>query len=224
MSCNSNLSHTHTFSAATCQSPKTCTTCGATEGEKLSEHDTTDGKCSMCGLDYFDELFKIINNSSFYSENTKKEYENTYGMSRNANDNNNRYDYEINIENDNILRLCCYRFIPGLFKYDNVPYQTLIVYITRSSVRKQTYDYRASERDVYTIWKSVDIEGEIEAVDFSPSMVLDYEEYEGGSQSDASGVAVYASQLLRDAITEMIIPLLEENGLTISNYGFELFE
>ncbi|MDY4096486.1 MAG: hypothetical protein SOY47_07130 [Lachnospiraceae bacterium] len=30
--------HEHTFSEATCESPKTCTECGETEGEKLALH------------------------------------------------------------------------------------------------------------------------------------------------------------------------------------------
>lgn len=199
-----------------------CNSTGSSKGTASHVHDTADGKCSICGLDYFDELFKLVKNSNFYSENTKKENPETYGISCN-NDKSNKYEYIINIENDNVLRLCCYRFVPGLLGYDTVPYQTLIVYITRSSIKKQTYDYRATEQDTSSIWKRVEIEGEIEATDFSASRVLDYEEYDGGSKSAAKGVAVYGSKLLKNAITEMLIPLLEENGLNISNYGFELF-
>lgn len=38
----------HKWKNATCTAPKTCTTCGATEGEKLA-HSYTDGVCSGCG-------------------------------------------------------------------------------------------------------------------------------------------------------------------------------
>lgn len=40
-------SHTHSFKAATCTAPKTCS-CGATEGSALG-HAYKDGKCSRCG-------------------------------------------------------------------------------------------------------------------------------------------------------------------------------
>ena len=40
--------HTHSFSEATCTQPKTCTTCGATEGEPV-EHKYADGsRCVIC--------------------------------------------------------------------------------------------------------------------------------------------------------------------------------
>lgn len=40
--------HVHTWKEATCTEPKTCTACGATEGEKL-EHDLdSTGKCKLC--------------------------------------------------------------------------------------------------------------------------------------------------------------------------------
>lgn len=38
----------HTWQAATCKAPKTCKTCGATEGEK-GDHNYSGGKCSVCG-------------------------------------------------------------------------------------------------------------------------------------------------------------------------------
>lgn len=38
----------HNWKNATCTAPKTCTTCGATEGKKAS-HSYTDGVCSNCG-------------------------------------------------------------------------------------------------------------------------------------------------------------------------------
>ena len=48
--------HTHTFSAATCQKPAICSTCGAVSGTVLS-HDYINGECKWCG--------RI--NSSYYS-------------------------------------------------------------------------------------------------------------------------------------------------------------
>lgn len=40
--------HTHTFKEATCEEPKTCTECGATEGKPLG-HTTEVGECKNCG-------------------------------------------------------------------------------------------------------------------------------------------------------------------------------
>ena len=39
--------HTHNFIAATCTTPRTCTTCGQAEGHKL-EHNYQNGFCSYC--------------------------------------------------------------------------------------------------------------------------------------------------------------------------------
>lgn len=38
----------HSYKDATCTAPKTCTTCGTTEGEALG-HDYVDGVCTVCG-------------------------------------------------------------------------------------------------------------------------------------------------------------------------------
>ncbi|MBR2937828.1 MAG: hypothetical protein IKB80_05000 [Oscillospiraceae bacterium] len=40
--------HTHTWQAATCSTPKTCSTCGATSG-LTAGHTFSDGKCTACG-------------------------------------------------------------------------------------------------------------------------------------------------------------------------------
>ncbi|MBR2422084.1 MAG: cellulase family glycosylhydrolase [Oscillospiraceae bacterium] len=42
--------HVHTWQAATCIAPKTCTSCHATEGTALG-HSFSDGKCTVCGAD-----------------------------------------------------------------------------------------------------------------------------------------------------------------------------
>lgn len=39
----------HSWQAATCQAPKTCTRCGIAEGEK-ADHTFKNGKCTVCGL------------------------------------------------------------------------------------------------------------------------------------------------------------------------------
>lgn len=49
----------HSFSEATCTQPKTCEICGATEGEALG-HSVSIGKCSKCGEDVnFDVIWDI---------------------------------------------------------------------------------------------------------------------------------------------------------------------
>lgn len=41
--------HVHSFTDATCTKPKTCTTCGLTQGEK-AEHNYVLGECSLCNI------------------------------------------------------------------------------------------------------------------------------------------------------------------------------
>ena len=52
----------HQWLDATCQNAKKCSRCGETSGEKIA-HDAKEGKCSMCGLDYFEELVSLIKNA-----------------------------------------------------------------------------------------------------------------------------------------------------------------
>ena len=74
----------HTWSAATCTAPKTCSVCSATEGEKLA-HNYVDGECSVCGatdpdaVDYSGRYYIAAKRSSgnyFYmtSDNTNTRY------------------------------------------------------------------------------------------------------------------------------------------------------
>ena len=43
------ITHIHSWQDATCEAPKTCSGCGATEGEKL-EHSYVNGVCEHCGI------------------------------------------------------------------------------------------------------------------------------------------------------------------------------
>lgn len=45
----------HKWKDATCTEPKTCSVCGETEGEALG-HTTSFGKCSRCGLEFYEPL------------------------------------------------------------------------------------------------------------------------------------------------------------------------
>ena len=45
----------HSWLAATCFAPQTCSKCGRTQGAKLT-HSTTNGKCSRCGYQIFEGL------------------------------------------------------------------------------------------------------------------------------------------------------------------------
>ena len=44
------VAHEHAYSDATCTAPKTCSICGATDGEAL-EHNYVDGTCDACGAE-----------------------------------------------------------------------------------------------------------------------------------------------------------------------------
>ncbi len=47
--------HEHSFSNATCKSPKSCE-CGAIEGEPLNVHHFTNGVCNVCSIPLINEL------------------------------------------------------------------------------------------------------------------------------------------------------------------------
>ena len=57
--CSQTVAHQHTFDSPTCLKPATCADCGEIKGTTV-DHDTTNGKCSMCGLDYYKTLKDMI--------------------------------------------------------------------------------------------------------------------------------------------------------------------
>lgn len=77
--------HTHTWTPATCTLPKTCTTCGATEGsalghdfsdERVEDHYNPDKvivgcKCSDCGQVFAGDDIKAHQNETFYMSSYK---------------------------------------------------------------------------------------------------------------------------------------------------------
>ncbi len=55
--------HTHNWQDATCIAPKTCTSCGATEGSATGNHTYTNNKCTGCGkLQPTENLRYYLNN------------------------------------------------------------------------------------------------------------------------------------------------------------------
>ncbi len=66
--------HKHTFEAATCTAPKTCTECGETEGEAL-KHSTTLGKCLRCGEIINSEAISAIEERVEKLNNRRKDAE-----------------------------------------------------------------------------------------------------------------------------------------------------
>ena len=48
----------HKWKSATCQTPKSCTVCGATEGNKAEHNINGQGVCDFCGQDVFLEFVK----------------------------------------------------------------------------------------------------------------------------------------------------------------------
>lgn len=60
----------HDWKAATCKAPKTCKTCGVTEGEK-GEHSYSGGKCTVCGVSNTLNPKKDLDTSKEYVGNLK---------------------------------------------------------------------------------------------------------------------------------------------------------
>ena len=66
----------HTYAAATCTQPKTCTKCGATLGAALGHNYVTSGniaKCTRCGA-----TMTVTNGSKSFNMMTQAELEATY--------------------------------------------------------------------------------------------------------------------------------------------------
>lgn len=60
----------HDWKSATCKAPKTCKTCGVTEGEK-GEHSYSGGKCTVCGVSNTLNPKKDLDTSKEYVGNLK---------------------------------------------------------------------------------------------------------------------------------------------------------
>lgn len=204
--------HEHTFSNANCTTPKTCTSCGKTEGTTI-DHDTTKGKCSMCGLDYYDALKDLI----------KKE-----GEKGDDSAYSNAYTYHVE-EGDYIFNLALQK---GGSLYFNVvtsdsttSYSSFSVKFDKAHVKNQKYDWKYSWNHMY-IFDMQDISGQLYAPDFSHSTsALSYSNSSASSSSKADQYAKDASKMLKFALEQIKI-LMEKSDQNISpaNFGFEHFE
>ena len=202
--------HEHTYESATCEKPKTCLSCGETTGIKL-DHDVSSGKCSMCGIDYYEELKALVIANATGKELTGTVYYETI------------YD---DIIYDKMTLKLCYNERDGVYFYckykDADLFESLWFYIDKSSVRNKKYDWN------YSVSYSIgEISGTLEAVDFSKNTTsLEYKNSTISSNSAAGEYAIDASSLLQCAITYNLGELLKKSSYDISPYhfGFEHFE
>lgn len=203
-------SHTHSYSPATCQNPKTCTACGQTEGETIA-HDSVDGKCSMCGLDYFEELGRIIQENGEPYSSVRKGFRYKAQFTENI-------LYPCNLvafyyPDDNTITLY----------FDRLGEEKFWLFIDRISVKLQEYEWESTPES----FANKDISGIIDAKSFSRNSKLKCENNTFIPAAKGEEYANTASFLFTTLFLESIFPeILEKSDydITVGHFGFIRFE
>lgn len=197
-SCNSTsesteaTEHEHTFLEATCKSPKICQECGETQGEKLTKHNISEGKCVDCQLDLYDELVKVLKKHkvTFYDE----EFQNRFGVP----------GLYIDFRDDHIA--VCH------FLCDD---SAILLTMYKSDFKSYEYSFSWSP----AILSTHRIKGSFDATKCPSDNAFVIKESTLNSTSIGTAEVRVA---ISDFLNRLLIPLLKESGtnLTIADYGF----
>lgn len=182
------------------------------EPKPHTEHDVVKGKCSVCGLDYYDELVALIKaNATSTSPNYL--YETYVG------------DLKINIlyitEEDSIDIYC---LMLGSESGQNGKRDLRItgLDIDRGSVRTGLYDWESSFSSIKGV--NGDISGTMEAIDISKNLnSMKYDNSTFTSDVNAAKEAEVAADLFKKMLCEALPELLakSEHNITMEHFGFE---
>jgi hypothetical protein len=204
--------HQHSFSEATCLKPATCIDCGQTKGTTI-DHDTTNGKCSMCGLDYYKTLKDMVEKEGEKGDGGTYSYAYSYIIEEGdyifvlAIKQNGFIDMEVREIQNNI-------FISFSIEFDG------------ANVKKQKYDWTYTYSPLSISSRSEKISGQLEAPDFLQSTsALSYSNSSASSSYKADQYAKEASKMLKFALEQTQIFMEKgDQGLSLVNLGFEYFE
>ncbi len=211
----------HSWESATCASPKTCMLCGSKEGKK-GTHDVVNGKCSVCNLDYYEELVSlIIQYGKYYNSEYEKCYK--YGTKY------AKYDLAVCTDKE----YCWFECIDNDEDDYVIRYQ---VNIEKIDVKRQEYNWSylfyemSSFSDMLSGTMNDDggkLSGKLYATDFSKSTAtLKYDNSSFKNTSASAKHAGTAANMMELLIVHVFSDLLEksEHNINPLHFGFEYFE
>ena len=204
--------HHHSFSDATCQSPKICTTCGKIEGEKLDNHTIINGKCKDCQLDLFDELVKVIKKCQvtikINDESTSSGY-GTRDLFVNYSPEKNLIEFRSNVGGYPCTYMTIYKGDLSTFTYTFSAYN--LTYSSHSIIGLN----------------SQSIDGSVQASKVPSPNALTLSAYDSTddrfTQTQAMSMMSNTVQpAIEEFVTKLLKPLLEQSDskLTVADYGF----
>lgn len=207
--CSQTVAHQHTFDSPTCLKPATCADCGEIKGTTV-DHDTTNGKCSMCGLDYYDALIDLLEKEGVKQDDKSS---NAYSYSVEEGD----YVFILAIQKNGLMKMQVREF----------PSSTMILFTIEfdgSNVKKQKYDWNYQYSNIYS--RTEEISGQLEASDFSRSTsALSYSNSTASSSSKATQYAKESAKMLKFALEQTKIFMEKgDQDISLVNFGFEYFE
>lgn len=208
--------HQHSFSEATCLKPATCIDCGQTKGTTI-DHDTTNGKCSMCGLDYYKSLKGLIEKEGTKGDGGTYSYAYSYLVEEGD------YTFLLAISQNGYIQLQVSEVEGAYIK----TYKFFRIKLNEGNVKKQKYDWTYDYDTISSYdYSSEEISGQLYAPDFlRSSLALNYSYSGASSSSKANQYARDASKMLKFALDQ--IQILMEKGdqdISVANFGFEYFE
>ncbi len=170
--------------------------------ETHTSHTPDKGKCSVCGLDFFNELVDLLKNGTYHIHSTDSTIDNAYGVYDGISDyymvcSKKNDQVEIHSRNSN-----------GLY----------VIIIRKGSLQTNTFDWAFHGKKM-----SQDIYGTLNPTTFPSNGALEMASYgmaytEDKAVSELSQIKLTFSEM----ISEVFMPLLDKskNNLNPSDYGF----
>lgn len=170
-----------------------------------TKHNVKKGKCSVCGLDYFEELKNLICEHGKKKSSTQWSYDGYFHHSGNTV--SIIYD-----SSDNSILLS--------LVYSNS--DRLKMHWNKANIKSQKYDW-----SYFDYSESKSVSGVLDATTFSQSTILVHNSSTFDSEASATSCTRKASVDLREILIEGEIPeLLKKStkNITLAHFGFENFE
>ena len=208
--CSQTVAHQHTFDSPTCLKPATCADCGEIKGTTV-DHDTTNGKCSMCGLDYYKSLKGLIEKEGTKGDGGTYSYAYSYLVEEGD------YIFVLAITQDGLMKMQVREIQSSTIIFFSIEFDG-------SNVKKQKYDWNYTYSNIYS--RTEEISGQLEASDFSRSTsALSYSNSTASSSSKATQYAKESAKMLKFALEQTKIFMEKgDQDISLANFGFEYFE
>ena len=207
VSCAKKEEHVHDFLDATCNAPKTCKTCGETEGEPTYEHTYANGKCTVCEMGILNDLDAALQNSNKWKEFSREAKFSADGADLGVSSIYTTSAVNPNPANQNdVLKIW--------------------FYITQEAIESGVYSWKAVKQHLDTTTNAYEPDGTLTGTFAAGSCTVTGYSAEGLNDSEAKACADLVGPEIKKILTGKLFPALEQSelGFTPKDLGFDGYQ